>query len=129
MMSFALPVNGSAGASGSQRAGIPGRTDVTSRALENAVGAIAADELGVARRDVRVSLSDESGSLAVALVSPASLPSLVVRSAPRSTGLLSSAQSARVRIQDRVLATTGRTVSRVSIRFDRALIPERRRVS
>lgn len=105
----------------------PGRVDVTARALERAVTAIAASELDVPVSDVSVTLTDERGRLGVAVVAP-------IRVAPLSElaasgmRLIDRAQESRAGIRTRSEQLTGREIGEVSIRLSKAIVSTPRRV-
>jgi len=105
---------------------VPGRTDVTSRALERTVSAISAQRLGVPVRDVSVKLGDDHGRLGVEVVAPVPLRGL--RAAGPQTPLVSGAQDARADIRESVTELTGRQVGDLSLRISRATIAPERRV-
>ncbi|TPW77441.1 hypothetical protein [Schumannella soli] len=52
-------------------AGIPGRVSIAERALRAVFAAVAAEHLGVRPRDVKATVADERGRLAVAVTAPA----------------------------------------------------------
>jgi hypothetical protein len=85
-----------------------GRTDITRRALERTVAAVASDAFGVGRRDVRVRLADERGALAVAIAAP-----LTPGRTP--VGLQSLAAALSERIGDRAERLTGMRIGAVRL--------------
>jgi hypothetical protein len=55
-------------------ADIPGRVTIAERALRAVFAAVAAERLGVRPRDVKATVADERGRLAVAVTAPARRP-------------------------------------------------------
>jgi hypothetical protein len=105
-----------------------GRVDITARALERSVTAIASRMLEVPLSDVSVTLVDEAGLLGIRIVAPLRLPSL--RDAAASgMHLLDRGQDARTGIRVAAGSQTGRDIGTVSIRFSRAIVSRARRVS
>lgn len=94
-----------------------GRTDVTRRALERAVAAVAADALGAGAGRVRVRLADDRGSLAIDLSAPVTTS--------RGTGLVTRAAAWQDQIRRTATDLTGHTVSRVTLRFPRTTEPQK----
>jgi hypothetical protein len=113
------------GAAAAGRTGTPGRTDVTLRALERAVTAIAAEQLRVPARDVRVELVDEKGALGIAITAPVRLPPL---DDPRGARLIARSREAREGIRSAATVMIDRTIGAVSIRLNRAVVLHERRV-
>ena len=105
---------------------VPGRTDVTSRALERTVSAVSAQRLGVPVRDVSVTLGDDSGRLGIQVAAPITVAGL--RVAGDQTRLVSTAQDARADIRETVTELTGRQVGDLNLRITRATIASKRRV-
>ncbi len=105
---------------------VPGRTDVTTRALERTVSAISAQRLGVPVREVSVELGDDRGRLGIRVAAPVRLDGL--RADGEQTGLVSGAQDARGDIRESVTEITGRQVGDLSLRITRATIAPQRRV-
>lgn len=110
-----MPISGTA---------VPGRTDVTLRALQRTVAAIAAEKLRVPIRDVRIDLSDDRGALGIAVTAPVRLPPL---GHPASDRVIGHSRDAREGIRLAASEGLGRTIGAVSIRLTRAVvIPDRR---
>ncbi|NEM91621.1 hypothetical protein [Galbitalea soli] len=95
---------------------VAGRIDVTRRALERAVSAVAAEQLGVPPRQVAVTLSDLRGSLAIEFTAPLATPPLR-EAAERGVRVIARGQDARAAVARAVPALTGRAVARVDLRF------------
>jgi hypothetical protein len=102
-----------------------GRDRFAAVALEHLARAVAADELGVTLRDVRVTVRDARGALAVRVASPIAVPSLgggAGERVPVAAGLTEAGMHIRARLG----ALTGMEVARVDIRATTAVIAERR---
>ncbi|MFJ4222234.1 hypothetical protein [Curtobacterium luteum] len=80
--------------------GVPGRVEVTARALTSLARAVAAERLGAPARRVRVGLGDASGALTLDVESPVRAQDDLVTAAGHAAG----------DIRDRVAALTGRRV-------------------
>lgn len=106
---------------------IPGRIDVSARALESTVRAVAAGHLGVPAREVRVTLSDVRGLLGIAIVAALAVPPL--RAQGDALGIPSRIARARERIEQDVLDVAGTRVGRVSVEIARVIIEQPRRVA
>jgi hypothetical protein len=107
----------------------PGRITVTERALTRAAEAIAADTLGVGRKDLTVSLAAARGGLALQVETLLSVPDLDDDAAVDAAGsILDRLASAQATIRDRAEEVLGRRVVRVNIRISGAQVGERRRV-
>jgi hypothetical protein len=104
---------------------IRGRTEVTARALQRTVTAIAATQLRVATADVRVVLADEAGALGISVVAPVRLPSLSEAGGIR---MIERTRQARDDIRDIATTTVGRTIGSVSVRLTRAVVLREPRV-
>jgi hypothetical protein len=105
-----------------------GRIDISVRALERTVAALAASELRVPVGDVRVGLSDDAGALALQVAAPIRLASLRA-SAEAGLSIVTRSQDARAALRSAVERTTGRAVGRVTLTLTRAVVLEERRVS
>lgn len=111
-----------------------GRTRITSRALSRVVAAVAAEELGVAAKQVNAALADHNGALALTVTSPIRVVSLDrVQSDPslvQSSGGSIVDRSARAQevIRDRVAALTGSMIGRVAVHISGVIIEEGARV-
>jgi uncharacterized alkaline shock family protein YloU len=112
----------------------PGRTRITTRALDRVVSAVTADELGVDRAEVSVDLSDESGALTLTVRAPIHVISLERSMADpgavaRAGGsVMSRAARAQENIRTRIQTLTGSQISRVQLRLTGAKIKQERRV-
>lgn len=112
----------------------PGRTRITSRALNRVVSAVTAEELGVDARKVSVELEDHGGALALTVRAPIHVISLVramddPSSIARAGGsVLDRAAQAQENIRSRVQLMTGSSISRVVLRITSAEIKQERRV-
>jgi hypothetical protein len=107
---------------------LAGRVDVTSRALDRVITAIAASELEVKATDVSVTLTDEQGRLGVAVAAPIRVAPLADLEAS-GFRLLDRGQRARSSIRAEVERIAGREVGTVSVRFSAAIVSKPRRVS
>lgn len=105
---------------------IGGRVDISARALERTVTAIAAARLGVPARDVSVRLADDSGLLSIAVTAPVRLPPL--RSMSAGAGIPARIVDARSGIRADVTTIAGAQVGTVGVSITRALVVEERRV-
>lgn len=105
-----------------------GRIDISARALERTVAALAAAELRVPVGDVQARLSDDSGALALQISAPIRLQSLRA-SAEAGLHIIALSQNARASLRSAVERTTGRAVGRVSVTLTRAVVLAERRVS
>ncbi|GAA0990365.1 hypothetical protein [Subtercola frigoramans] len=114
-----------------------GRTQISSRALDRVVGAVAADALGVATKAVHVRLGDDKGSLAIAVASPIRAvpldsPARVARPAESGTQpavtLVQRADAAQHTIKHRVGVLTGSAVGLVEVRLTGVRLENDRRV-
>jgi hypothetical protein len=110
---------------------IPGRVTVTARALTSTFAAIAADELGIRRRDVRAQVSDSRGRLQVRIDTPVTLAPLGDGGPGRSAGptVTDLIDRLRQRLTDEGGAITGSTVGEVQLHITDARIDQPRRVS
>lgn len=98
-----------------------GRIDITRRALERTVTAVAAERLGVRGSLVSVKLDDHRGDLAVSITSPLGV-------GRASAGLLTRGADARESIARDVTTLTGSTVGTITLRLTRAITITERRV-
>ncbi len=105
---------------------IDGRVAVTARALERTVTAIAAERLGVPRRDVSITLADDRGLLSISVTGPLRVAAL--REPRRGPGVLTRIETARTAILDDVTRILGSTVGLVSVTVSRAVILDEKRV-
>lgn len=102
---------------------LSGHTRISTQALTSVARAAAAEVFAVAASSVRVSWTDDAGSLALAVSSPISVPSLgAVRQRPErivNTGgtVSERATAAKLGILERVEHLTGSELSRVDIRI------------
>jgi uncharacterized alkaline shock family protein YloU len=112
----------------------PGRTRITSRALDRVVSAVTADELGVGVTQVSVDLSDDGGALTLTVRAPINVVSLERSMADagaiaRAGGsVIDRAARAQENIRSRIQALTGSEISRVQLRLTNAVIKQERRV-
>ncbi|MCQ9162642.1 hypothetical protein [Arthrobacter sp. STN4] len=103
--------------------GLSGHTRISTQALTSVARAAAAAVFGVAPAAVRVSWSDDAGSLALNVSSPISVPSLAaVRRQPgrvANTGgtVADRATAAKRGILEQVEHLTGSQLSRVDVRI------------
>ncbi|NQX26536.1 hypothetical protein HQQ81_04120 [Microbacteriaceae bacterium VKM Ac-2854] len=91
-----------------------GSVSIGSRALERTATAIVHELLEVAVSDVRISLGDDAGGLAVSVETPITIEPL--GSGSSGTPVLERLHEARSALVERMGALTGRRVSRVDIR-------------
>ncbi|MBT2501748.1 hypothetical protein [Curtobacterium sp. ISL-83] len=84
---------------------IPGRVEITARALTSLARAVAAERLGAPARRVRVGLGDASGALALDITGPMAA----------GDDLVTEATHAAEQIRGRVSELTGRHVGRAHI--------------
>ncbi|MBT2500599.1 hypothetical protein J7E25_15995 [Agromyces sp. ISL-38] len=97
--------------------------------MTRAAEAIAADTLGVGRKDLSVSLAGARGGLALQVETLLSVPDLDDDAAVDAAGsILDRLASAQATIRDRAAEVLGRDVVRVNIRISGAQVNERRRV-
>ena len=101
-----------------------GRDRFAAVALEHLARAVAADELGVALREVRVRVRDARGALAVRVASPVPVPSL--GAGGDRTPVAAALTEAGGLIRARLGQLTGLEVASVDIRATTADIRERR---
>lgn len=100
-----------------------GRDRFAAIALEHLARAVAADELGVAYREVSARVRDSAGELEVRVTSPVAVAPLATGSAePLTTRLGEAAGTIRARLD----ALTGLAFARVDVRAARATILNRR---
>jgi len=102
-----------------------GRDRFAAVALEHLARAVAADELGVALREVRVRVRDARGALAVRVASPVPLPSLGAGGGDRMPVTAALTEAGGL-IRARLGELTGLEVASVDIRATTADITERR---
>lgn len=111
-----------------------GRTSISVRAMNRVTAAVTADALGVSARSVSVTLSDQSGLLAVVVRTPIRVASLEsVRHDPgqvsRAGGtLVEQAASAQTAIAQGVSDLTGSRVAHVTVTLTGSDIRDERRV-
>ncbi len=105
-------------------AAVRGRTDVTARALQRTVTAIAAEQLRVPIGDVRVTLADETGLLGISIVAPVRLPPLHDAA---DVHMVARSREARERIREIANTTIDRTIGTVSVRLTRAAVMREKR--
>lgn len=112
----------------------PGRTRITSRALNRVVSAVTSEELGVPSQKVGVDLDDDGGSLTLTVRAPIHVISLAKamddpEAVMRSGGsVIDKAGKAQENIRSRVRSLTGSDISRIVLRLTTADITEERRV-
>src|SRR3712207_1894014 len=108
-----------------------GHNRISTQALTSLAKAAAGDALGVPPHEVRADWSDDGGLLALSLVTPIRIPSLmsVVRDSSRIAGFGGSiwdrAVAAKEEILTRVTELSGARLSRVDIRVSGAHATER----
>lgn len=113
----------------------PGRTRITSRALDRVVSAVTAEALGVDRAKVSVDLEDDGGALTLIVRAPIHIISLERSMADpgavtRAGGsVISRAARAQETIRTRIQSLTGSNISRVQLRLTSAHITQERRVT
>jgi hypothetical protein len=111
-----------------------GHNRISTQALTTLARAAAAEALGVSPQDVRAEWSDDDGLLALSVVAPIRIPSLVdvLRDPRRVEGFGGSvwdrAVAAKATILERVTELSGSILSRVDIRISGARITEGARV-
>ena len=105
---------------------IQGRVDISARALERTVVAIAASHLGVPTKEVSVRLADDSGLLSIAISAPVRLPPL--RSPSRGAGIPARIVDARSGIRADVTTIAGAVVGTVGVSITKAHVVEERSV-
>jgi hypothetical protein len=102
---------------------LAGHNRVSTQALTSVAKAAAAEFFSVEPSEVRVTWSDDSGLLALALSLPAAVPplSVLIRDPARLERLGGSlwdrAVAAKGHVRDRVTSLTGAEVSRVDVRI------------
>lgn len=112
----------------------PGRTRITSKALNRVVSAVTAEELGVDSRKVGVDLEDHGGSMMLTVRAPIHVPSLdrVLGDSnvlTRTGGsVIDRAATARENIRARVQKLTGSDITRIMLRLTSADIRQEKRV-
>ena len=112
----------------------PGRTRITSRALNRVVSQVTSEELGVEPRKVGVELDDDGGALTLTVKAPMHVVSLRKAmddpgAVTRSGGsLMDRAGRAQENIHDRIRSMTGSDISRIFLRLTTADITEEKRV-
>jgi hypothetical protein len=84
---------------------VPGRVEITARALTSCARAVAAEHLGAPVKQVRVDLGDHRGSLALDITGPIAA----------TDDLVGRATAAAAQVRDRVSALTGRRVGSAHI--------------
>jgi hypothetical protein len=84
---------------------VPGRVEITTRALTSCARAVAAERLGAPAKRVRVELGDAHGALTMDITGPVAA----------GTDLVQSTTSAAAEIRSRVSALTGRRVGSARI--------------
>lgn len=84
---------------------VPGRVEITTRALTSCARAVAAERLGAPAKRVRVSLGDSRGALALEITGPIAL----------GADLVGTATHAATEVRERVTALTGRQVGSAHI--------------
>ncbi|PCN48628.1 hypothetical protein Csp2054_05900 [Curtobacterium sp. 'Ferrero'] len=85
--------------------GVPGRVEVTARALTSLARAVAAERLGAPAKRIRVGLGDAGGTMTLDVEGPARAQDDLVTAATRAAG----------DIRDRVAQLTGRRVGATHI--------------
>ncbi len=113
-------------------AGLAGHNRISTQALTSTAKAAASEYFGVPPQQVRVTLRDDRGLLALALSLPIPLPPLAALTPAmleRAGGtVLERAHAAKPVLLQRVSELTGSRLSRVDIRITGALAVEGRRV-
>lgn len=84
---------------------VPGRVEITTRALTSCARAVAAERLGAPAKRVRVELGDARGALALEITGPVAA----------GTDLVQAATTAAAEVRSRVSALTGRRVGSARI--------------
>lgn len=84
---------------------VPGRVEITARALTSCARAVAAERLGAPAKQVRVGLGDHRGSLALDITGPIAA----------ADDIVGRATAAAAEVKDRVSALTGRQVGSTHI--------------
>ncbi|PZE86401.1 hypothetical protein [Curtobacterium sp. MCBD17_032] len=97
---------------------VPGRVEVTTRALTSCARAVAAERLGAPTKRVRVDLGDANGALALAITGPVAA----------GTDLVEATTSTAAAIRSRVSALTGRRVGSARIELTGIVRERDRRV-
>lgn len=111
-----------------------GRDNISARALEKVVRAVAADQFEVPVSEVTAELADADGGLQLAIRTPVRVVSIAraqsePRAVERSGGtVLERAEEGRAVIASRVEELTGSEISGVRLRFSGAHIRQERRV-
>lgn len=95
----------SAGPEGVDATAVPGRVEITAKALTGLARAVAAERLGVPAKRLRVGLDDDSGSIGLDVTGP-------VREQP---DIVAAATAAAEGIKRRVGELSGRHVGRTHI--------------
>lgn len=95
----------SGGPGGAGTAGVPGRVEITAKALTTLARAVAAERLGVPAKRLRVRLDDAHGSLGLEVAGP-------IREA---FGIVTAASTAADGVKGRLRELSGRRVGRTHI--------------
>lgn len=84
---------------------VPGRIEISARALGSCARAVTAERLAVPSRQVRVDLADEAGALALDITTPIG----------EQDSLVDAVREGAVAIRERLATLTGRRVSSARI--------------
>jgi len=108
---------------------LAGHTRVSTQALTSSARIIAAEVFDVQPSDIRVSLNDEYGALALGLSLPMPISALVYGRTeavdPRGS-VLARARDARSDVRERFITLTGSHISRVDVRVTGVVLRRRR---
>ncbi|MBZ4487518.1 NTP pyrophosphohydrolase [Microbacterium sp. cx-55] len=108
---------------------LPGRTVVADRAIHAVCAHTAAVAIGVARREVKVTVGTTGGGLALRIEAPLPVPSLTDSAAiAAGSDLLERVRVIQRSIHERVAEIAGRTVSRVDVVVTGATVQKEKRV-
>lgn len=108
---------------------VPGRTVLADRALHAVCAQTAAVAIGVARRDIKVTVGSSGGALALRVEAPLPVPSLADSAAiAAGPDLLTRVRGIQNSIHDRVGEISGRDIARVDMIVTGATVKKERRV-
>lgn len=116
-------------ATGSGPRALAGHTRVSTQALNSSARIIAAEVFEVRPGDIRVSLNDEYGALALGVSLPLPISPLIHGRAAHTdpaSSVLARAREARTDVRDRFIELTGSHVSRVDVRVTGVVLRRRR---
>jgi len=108
----------------------PGHTLVHDRVIHKVVAEACAEEFGLERKHVTVTVATARAGLAISLATPLPIPRLDDDEAVQAAQpLVQSVGAAQARLRERIGHITGREVNRVNVTITGAISREVRRVS